>query len=114
MSAPLVPPCPKCHHIDKVEEEGARAPFGPWYTCRRCEQVYVAPPRLTESDVATKVTLWKARWVECVVVHHWDAQSYEIQIIEKGHVADRRWFDNPEDATEFAIQCAQGSGTDAI
>jgi len=42
------------------------------------------------------------------------ARAMKSQIIDKGLVADGRWFDNSDAATAFAIQCAGQSGTAAI
>jgi len=44
--------------------------------------------------------------VECIVVHHWEARSYEIQILELGRLIERRWFARNEDAAVFAAEQA--------
>jgi lysyl-tRNA synthetase class I len=45
MAKPLTPPCPKCHRIDRVEEEDHSGSSAHWYVCARCGTRYVAPPR---------------------------------------------------------------------
>jgi hypothetical protein len=51
------------------------------------------------------VLLWRSGPMECVVVHHWHAQSYEIHVRESGLVIDRRWFVTSEEAASFASAC---------
>jgi hypothetical protein len=43
--------------------------------------------------------------MECAVIHHWPAQSYEIQVLEPGLVIERRWFVTSEEAAAFASAC---------
>jgi hypothetical protein len=54
--------------------------------------------------VAQPVVLWSAGRVECIALHHWEADSYEIQIVDNGKLVERRWFDRSEDATVFAAE----------
>ena len=39
-----------------------------------------------------------------MVVHHWEAQSYEIRLLDDGQAIERRWFDKSEDAAAFASE----------
>jgi hypothetical protein len=44
----VIPPCPKCHRIDHVEEEDQSGSSGRWFLCDRCGMRYSAitiPPR---------------------------------------------------------------------
>jgi hypothetical protein len=57
--------------------------------------------------VATEpVVLWRVGQVACIVVHHWAAHSYEVQIVEPGRVITRRWFDRSDAAAAFATDQA--------
>ena len=42
--------------------------------------------------------------MQCIAVHHWNARSYEIQILEFGRLIERRWFDRAEEAMAFAVE----------
>ena len=64
--------------------------------------------------VAQPVVLWSAGAVECIVVHHPDADSYEVQIVEAGRVITRRWFDRSEDAATFVADQAVRFGASDI
>ena len=48
------------------------------------------------------VVLWSSGPAECVVIHHWDTQSYEIQVLCDGRRVERRWFVTSEEAAAFA------------
>ena len=42
--------------------------------------------------------------MQCIAVRHWDARSYEIQIVEFGRLIERRWFDRAKEAMAFAVE----------
>ena len=54
--------------------------------------------------------LWRCGAVECVVVHHWNAQSYEIKVTQLQRTVVHRWFDNDREAAEFASALAREYG----
>jgi len=58
--------------------------------------------------------LWSAGPVECLAVHHPDADSIEVQIVESGRVITRRWFDRSEDAATFVTEQAVEFGASDI
>ena len=51
------------------------------------------------------VLLWRSGAMECAVIHHWPAQSYEIQVLEHGLVIERWLFVTNEEAAAFASAC---------
>ena len=53
--------------------------------------------------LAQPVVMWTADSVQCIAVHHSDARSYEIQIVEFGRLIERRWFDRAQEAMAFAV-----------
>ncbi|HUR33107.1 MAG TPA: hypothetical protein VM032_04880, partial [Vicinamibacterales bacterium] len=58
--------------------------------------------------VREPVELWRSGPLVCVVVHHWDAQSFEIRVLHRDNIIERRWFDNSEDAAAFASERWRG------
>jgi DNA-directed RNA polymerase subunit M/transcription elongation factor TFIIS len=40
-----IPPCPKCHRIDRSEEEEQTGSSTRWFVCDRCGIRYTLPPR---------------------------------------------------------------------
>ena len=64
--------------------------------------------------VAEPVVLWTAGQVECIVVHHPGACSYEIRILDHRRLLERRWFGRSEDALAFTMeQGARFGATDS-
>ena len=62
--------------------------------------------------VPEPIALWSAGPVQCTVVHHPEAHSYRVQIVVRGRVFTRRWFDRSEDAATFAAELAVQFGVE--
>jgi hypothetical protein len=41
----VLPPCPECHRIDRLEEEDQSGSSARWFICVRCGRRFTAPPR---------------------------------------------------------------------
>jgi hypothetical protein len=50
------------------------------------------------------IELWRIGPLVCVVLHHRDAESFEIRVLHDELLIERRWFDNNPDALAFASQ----------
>lgn len=64
--------------------------------------------------VAEPVVLWSTGQVECIVVHHQGARSYEIRIVDHRRLVERRWFGRSEDAIAFTVEQGERFGATDI
>ena len=64
--------------------------------------------------VAEPVVLWTDGPVQCVVLHHSQTRRYRVQIVVRGRVFIRRWFDRSEDAATYATELAAQFGASGV